>query len=522
MVEGKFSSDTAKKRQYLNRFRERKKTISSSLTSTTTTSVIGLLVTVTMASILTSCRTLFVNANTRNHAAAFTTLRSFVVQTHNHHNNEVSNPLLLQSPLNNPKRCCYNNGFYQQCQRLKSTTTSSTNDDVSTMPPPSIEEIRKKEADMLSEWYSTEAYTLPKPPGDEELKHLRKGQRVVAFGDVHGDLNALRKFLVTAKIMDENSTMENPIWSGGDTICVQCGDILDRGDFELACIRALASLSRQAAEADGSLVMLYGNHEALNTVGLFHYANPGGNVEFEMDIGSKLDDSLQTNRWRLQFAGNQPSRWAAFEPGGILAHSLMANMKVAVVVGHTVFVHAGLKAEHLKTYGGIEGMNKEANDWITNSHHGQNRNGGDFTTTEEVINYANRRARLATSNQPPCLGGGTGDSPVWMRDYSKPNDRHPTNPKAQAMIDECLEELGGEVQRMVMGHTPQMQINAALKGKAWRVDVGASSGVMGGTPEVLEIIHGGDNEDDIISILRWNKDDKIPSQNRQVYENILF
>ncbi len=55
---------------------------------------------------------------------------------------------------------------------------------------------------------------------------------------------------------------------------------------------------------------------------------------------------------------------------------------------------------------------------------------------------------------------------------------------------------------MVMGHTPQSKINSALDGKAWRIDVGASKGVMGGTPEVLEIIHrGGDNDEDIVNIL---------------------
>jgi len=516
---GSLTTVTNQKLQHIDNLHSQKRTIREKTS-------IRLVTTIAMASILASSKSLLIaNASRHNsHTSAFTTLRCFVVNTNNVHNNpcEVS-PFFKHTN----RRCNYDNhlkqshGFYPQWRGLKSTTTSNDVSTITTSPPP-IEEIFKKEADMLSEWYSTEEYTLPKPPSDDALKNLRKGQRVVTFGDVHGDLNALQKFLVTAKIMDKKSTIQNPIWSGGDTICVQCGDILDRGDFELACFRALTSLSRQAAEAGGSLVMLYGNHEALNTVGLFHYANPGGNAEFETDIGSKLDDSLQTNRWRLQFAGNQASRWAAFEPGGILAQNMMANMKVAVVVGHTVFVHAGLTAEHMRSYGGIEGMNKSANDWITSSHHGQNRNGGDFTSTEEVINYANRRARLATSQQPPCLGGGTGDSPIWMRDYSKPNDRPPSNPKAQAMIDECLVELGGDVQRMVMGHTPQTQINAALKGKAWRVDVGASSGVMGGTPEVLEIIHGGQDEDDIINVLRWGNEVKIPSRNRQVFENILF
>jgi hypothetical protein len=35
-------------------------------------------------------------------------------------------------------------------------------------------------------------------------------------------------------------------WIGGDTICIQLGDILDRGHHELACLELLARLSQQA------------------------------------------------------------------------------------------------------------------------------------------------------------------------------------------------------------------------------------------------------------------------------------
>jgi hypothetical protein len=45
------------------------------------------------------------------------------------------------------------------------------------------------------------------------------------------------------------------------------------------------------------------------------------------------------------------------------------------------------------------------------------------------------------------------------------------------LVDACLQQIGPDMKRMVMGHTPQTQINAALKGKAWRIDMGASKGV---------------------------------------------
>jgi hypothetical protein len=210
---------------------------------------------------------------------------------------------------------------------------------------------------------SSDEYTFPSPI-DDMLTDLPVGQRVVCFGDVHGDIEALCGFLVTAKVMDPKSSAADPKWIGGDTICVQTGDILDRGDDELACLRVLASLARQAKDAGGSLTVLYGNHESLNAAGMFHYTNPGGNQEIETDIGYTVDSTLGTDRWRLQFAGNQPARWAAFEPGGLFSQNLLANMKIACVVGRTCFVHAGLTDKHLTQYGSITQMNKAARDWI--------------------------------------------------------------------------------------------------------------------------------------------------------------
>lgn len=380
-------------------------------------------------------------------------------------------------------------------------------------------------------------YTLPPTViGEDDYRPtLKKGQRVVAFGDVHGDISALRSFLITAELLDPESTNEEPMWAGGDAICVQTGDVLDRGDDELACFRLLATLARQAKKAGGALLLLYGNHESLNAAGLFQYANPGGNTEFDKTIGARIDYNYGSNRWRLQFAGNEPSRWASFEPGGLLAENLLGNMLVACVVGRTVFVHAGLTSSHLrdgnsvdeetgkKKYGGISQLNEEAREWILKAHHGDNNNWGEFNTVEEVIATAQNRAKVASKTMPDCLGGGIGaSSPVWMRDYSQPNDKEPKNPKANAMIAEALKESGPDVQRMVMGHTPQRNINAALQGKAWRIDVGASKGVLGGTPEVLEIIHmGGENDEDIVNILTVDGD-RISGKERSVPDDIIM
>ena len=69
------------------------------------------------------------------------------------------------------------------------------------------------------------------------------------------------------------------------------------------------------------------------------------------------------------------------------------------------------------------------------AHHGDNNNWGEYDTVEEVISAAQNRAKFASRTMPDCLGGGVGaSSPVWMRDYSQPNDKEPKNPRARAMI----------------------------------------------------------------------------------------
>jgi len=354
----------------------------------------------------------------------------------------------------------------------------------------------------LTSFVSFPAYALAKPPRAQI--DVQPGQRIVVVGDVHGDFQALKRFLTIAEVYDPSTNK----WIGGDTICVQCGDIMDRGSQELACWQLMCQLSHQAEAAGGALSVLWGNHEVMNALGLFHYTEGD---EFERIVGRPFDlISPMRSQWRRQFAGNEPPRWAACEPGGLLAQSLFSQLSVAVVVGRTLCVHAGLTTQHLQSYeGSLERLNQAAQTWITTAHHGYNNNTLDSKVPpDEVIQLANSRARIASKALPACLGGKGSEatSPVWMRDYSNAT----ITPSAQTMLNEILKELS--VSRIVMGHTPQSMINCAGGGKAWRVDIAASRGMGGGTPEVLEIIHGSDNDE--IHVL--NHSGRVPAKERMM------
>ena len=52
-----------------------------------------------------------------------------------------------------------------------------------------------------------------------------------AVGDIHGDLSKAVTCLELAGVLTQVN--ERPVWCGGNTIVVQLGDVLDRGDQEI-------------------------------------------------------------------------------------------------------------------------------------------------------------------------------------------------------------------------------------------------------------------------------------------------
>jgi len=79
--------------------------------------------------------------------------------------------------------------------------------------------------------------------------------RLVAIGDIHGDLQKARQALMATQVMDENDQ-----WRGGKTTVVQVGDLLGQGDEELKVIYLLEKLKQQSEKSSGKLVILNGNH----------------------------------------------------------------------------------------------------------------------------------------------------------------------------------------------------------------------------------------------------------------------
>ena len=107
--------------------------------------------------------------------------------------------------------------------------------------------------------------------------------RVVAIGDVHG---AYTEF---ATILQKTGLIDGKLqWSGGSTIFVQTGDVLDRGTATRPCLDLVMALERQAPTKGGRVVPLLGNHEAMNAMGDLRYVTPEIYKTFSSDRSEKL------------------------------------------------------------------------------------------------------------------------------------------------------------------------------------------------------------------------------------------
>ena len=264
--------------------------------------------------------------------------------------------------------------------------------------------------------------------------------RIVAIGDLHGDLAATRDALHLAGAIDEHDR-----WVGGTMVIVQTGDQLDRGDDELEILDLLDALTEQAQAAGGAMHVLNGNHELMNVKQDLRYVTLGGFLDF---LPTPVADPETVNPQVVVDAVHE--RLRACRPGHSLAKRLL-DRNVITIVGDTVFVHGGV-LPHVVDYG-IERLNQETRAWIR-----------------------------ADRQYPPDILLAK-DGPVWSRHYSDEPDVEDCR-----LLEDTLDSLGAR--RMVVGHTVREEgISSACGDMVWRVDVGLALH-YGGTPAVLELQNG--------------------------------
>ncbi|CAH8357336.1 unnamed protein product [Eruca vesicaria subsp. sativa] len=317
-------------------------------------------------------------------------------------------------------------------------------------------------------------FPTPPPPHPIPQTRFSSPDRLVAIGDLHGDLEKSKEAFRLAGLIDSSDR-----WTGGSTVVVQVGDVLDRGGDEVKILYFLERLKREAERSGGKVVTMNGNHEIMNVEGDFRYVTKKGLEEVKVwldlyclgnqmkslckGLEEKFEDPYEgVPTWFPRanpecFEGIR-ARIAALRPGSPVAKRFLGRNQTVAVVGDSVFVHGGLLAEHVEY--GLERINEEVRDWIN----GLGGGGGRYAPVY-------------------CRGG---NSVVWLRKFS---DERPYKCDCEA-LEHALSTIPG-VKRMIMGHTIQDGgINGVCDDKAIRIDVGMSKGCSDGLPEVLEIRKG--------------------------------
>ena len=286
--------------------------------------------------------------------------------------------------------------------------------------------------------------------------------RIVAVGDLHGDFSAWIDIARDAKLIDPANH-----WIGGKTVLVQTGDMVDRGADSLKIIRHLQQLDGEAKRAGGRVIVLMGNHEAMQVIGDYRYVTPGEYAAFsDRQSKARRDAAFTANAkaiidyYHVKDASLSPKAiralWVTDTPLGKVEHNTawaptgelgrwVATLPAVAKVGDTLFVHGGISAKYALVP--LDEINRRARAAII----------ADDSTDEAIINDQ--------------MG------PLWYRGLLLRGGDDGIPAAGRPTIDnELASALAGQgAKRMVVGHTPRLAgVGILRNGTLVQIDTGIS------------------------------------------------
>lgn len=344
---------------------------------------------------------------------------------------------------------------------------------------------------IRSRLFDEEDYLKDCPDYDFVPTVLPPVKRIIAIGDIHGDLNLAIKSFKLANLIDNNY---NWIANPPNTIVVQVGDQIDScrpipnvydchkqkkpdDRFEdMSVLDFFNLMHTKAKEKGGAVYSLLGNHELMNVQGNFSY------VSYENFYNFKYHNEGQLYEGPV-------GRKKLFSVGGPYAKKIACQRKSVMIIGSTMFVHAGVLPVLARK---LDGYNL------------------DLDTKMQHLNAIVRKWLLNkmfdVKNQQILIGD---ESPFWTRVYgSIPINTNLNSKECFDSVANVMEVL--KIGHLVVGHTPQMFTNkSGINGtcyekngdhKLYRIDGGFSKAFQifnkQGAIQVLEII-----DDKIFNIL---------------------
>jgi len=201
--------------------------------------------------------------------------------------------------------------------------------------------------------------------------------RVIAVGEVQCAANTVTSLLRGLGLIDEQNH-----WSGGDTILVQTGDLMDGGENLRSTLDLFMRIQDEAAASGGRVVVLLGNHEVMNIVGELGSVNYMTYAQFaDANSESRQRQAFEDHvAWRQRRANelegpefiadaNLETEWLAAHPLGWVEYvesmrpegvygAWLRTLPVANGIDDVLYIHGGISPEVKGT--DIEEMNRQA------------------------------------------------------------------------------------------------------------------------------------------------------------------
>jgi len=332
-----------------------------------------------------------------------------------------------------------------------------------------------------------------------------KISRIVAIGDIHGDLDLAINLLKLGNIIIEIPNKEPntiklvykyrfenndmPIikyfkWIASKTIVIQVGDQVDRcrsnnkkchninetymdEASDIKILYFFYKLHKLGLKNGCAVYSLLGNHELLNVIGNLDYVSYLGLQEFNQkgkieNIFKNRNDAFNTNSKKI------------FHKKSNLATFLGCTRQSSIIVGDYLFVHAGIinkfidnfKKDGINKMDTLHMINKIIQKWLLNDIKLQ-----DNTFLQKILYDKDL-------------------SPFWPRFLGNlESGLNKDNKLCVDNINPILEYF--EIKGIVIGHTPQIgqNINSTCGNSIWRVDFAGSKAfenIIDNKPETIE------------------------------------
>ena len=260
---------------------------------------------------------------------------------------------------------------------------------------------------------------------------------IVVIGEVQGSAATVTKLLTHLGLADAQGR-----WAGGDTVLVQTGDLMDGGEHVREVLDLFMRLQEQAPATGGRVIVLMGNHEAMNILGELRdvnylayqsFAGPDSEARqrqaFNEYVAWRQGRARAVGSGEIVFGEDFETDWLATHPTGWIEYveamgvggeygRWLRTLPVAAQFGEVVFIHAGISPE-------MGGMDVEA----INRH-----------TAEEIVAFDQDRASMAKDKL--CLPTASAREMVGVIeeeiDYVNSLDapkRTPGNPRVARLLE---------------------------------------------------------------------------------------